>query len=179
MLVSVATKYARVLADLASELQHEDQVRRALVAFGRLLRTHEELRETLVNPAIPFSAKRKIVEKLAEKIPLERIVVNFVLVLLENARIHQFDQMAEAYQMVLDERRGILRGDVFSGMELEEEVKRCLERTASSLTGKEVRLNYRLDDSLIGGIKMKIGSTVFDGSIRTQLDAIHRCLVNR
>ena len=179
MLSSVATKYARVLADVALELQQEGQVQEALTVFGRLLRTNEELRETLVNPAIPFSAKRKIVEKLAEKILLEHIVVNFVLILLENARIHQFDQMAEAYQMVLDERRGILRGDVFSGRKLEEGVKKRLEQTASSLTGREVRLNYHLDDSLIGGVKMRIGSTVFDGSIRTQLDEIHRCLTNR
>ncbi|MGH9338723.1 MAG: ATP synthase F1 subunit delta [Acidobacteriota bacterium] len=174
MASSTALKYARALAEVAADLQREDQTGEELSRFRDLLRQHEQLRETLQNPALPFAAKRKIVEEVASGVQLHQIVSNFILVLLEHGRIHQIDNLTEAFQDVLDERRGILKGEVFSSTDLSADVKKRLQDSAAEVLGKQVRLSYHLDESLIGGLKMKVGSIVFDGSIRTQLDQIRR-----
>ena len=155
-------------------MQQEDQVQEELLVFAELLNSHQELMEALTHPAIPFSAKRKIVQELAKKTPLTEIVVNFILVLLEHARLPQFQEMIEAYESVLDELRGTLRADVASCEEVEEAMDQRLRKAVSTLTGKQVKINYQQDESLIGGLKLQIGSTLYDGSIRTQLEEIKR-----
>jgi F-type H+-transporting ATPase subunit delta len=179
MASSVDLKYARALADVAGEVNAADQVHLELLQFQELLRDSSELRETLVNPAIPFSSKRRIIEQLAQRLGLLKMVVNFLLILLEKARIERFDGIIEAFQEVLDQQRGILRASVFTSRALHPSVRSKLHKAVSNWTGKEVTLNYQLDDSLIGGIKIQIGSEIFDGSIRTQLDEIQRRLAGR
>lgn len=176
MLSSVALKYARALAELAGEENRGRQVLDELIQFRELLQGHRQLLEVLVNPALPFAAKRTIVERLAESVPLSRVVVNFILVLLQKARIQQFDQLVGAYERVLDERLGIVHAQIFSTREMEEAVKERLQEAVSRLTGKKAKLRYQLDEELMGGLKMQIGSTVFDGSVRTQLEEIRRRL---
>ena len=179
MISSVPLKYAQALADVAGEVQQEDQVQEELLVFAELLNSNQELMEALTHPAIPFSAKRKIVQELAKKIPLTEIVANFILVLLEHARLPQFQEMIEAYESVLDELRGILRAEVASCEEVEEAMDQRLRKAVSTLTGKQVKINYQQDESLIGGLKLQIGSTLYDGSIRTQLEEIKRRLANQ
>lgn len=176
ILSSVALKYARALADVAFEQNLQGQILEQLYTFENLLTENPELPEALTNPAILFSSKRAIVEQIAERVAFSRIVANFILVLLEKARIHQFSQMVMAYQRVMDERQGILQGEVFAPEEVDSAVKKRLHETISALTGSTVKLNYHQDESLIGGLKLQIGSTVFDGSIRTQLDEIRKRL---
>lgn len=176
MLSSIALKYARALAEIAANENQQDQVLEELVTVKELLHPHGELVETLQNPVLPFSVKRKLIERLAEKVPLSQVVVNFTLVLLERGHLHQFDQMVVAYRAVLDENQGIVRGDVYSCREMSQLFKERLEEAASNLTGKRVLLDYHRDESLIGGLTMQIGSTIFDGSIRTQLKEIRQRL---
>lgn len=176
MIPSIALKYARALAELAAEGNQQDLVHRELVTVNELFQAHGKLIETLKNPSIPFSAKRGIVEQIAETVSLSPMVVNFTLVLLEKARIHQFDQMVGAYQVVLDERQGIVRGEVTSCQAISPAIQQRLEEVASSFTGRKVRLDYHTDESLIGGLRLQMGSTVLDGSIRTQLNEMRRRL---
>lgn len=173
---SVSLKYARALADVALENKVHEQVLHELSTFAQLLTTHEDLRDTFANPALPFATKRGIVEELGKRMSLSKVVINFVLVLLEKARIRQFEQMVGAYQRVLDERQGIILAEVFSVQAVNDSIKQRLHDAVSRLTGKRVKMNYHQDASLIGGIKMQIGSTVFDGSIQTQLDEIRKRL---
>ncbi len=178
MISSVSLKYAQALADVAGELQQEDQVQEELLVFAELLKSNQELMEALTHPAIPFSAKRKIVQELAKKIPLTQIVANFILILLEHARLPQFREMTEAYESILDELRGTLRADVVSCEEVDEAMNKDLQKAVSTLTGKQVKINYQQDESLIGGLKLQIGSTLYDGSIRSQLEEIRRRLAD-
>ncbi len=179
MISSVPLKYAQALADVAGEVQQEDQVQEELVVFAELLNSNQELMEALTHPAIPFSAKRKIVQALAKKIPLTQIVANFILVLTEHARLPHFQEVIEAYESILDELRGTLRADVTFCEEVEEAMDAGLRKAISTLTGKQIKINYQLDESLIGGLKLQIGSTLYDGSIRTQLEEIRRRLANQ
>lgn len=173
------SKYARALAEVTVESKQESRVQEELSAFAELLASHKELRDTLNNPAIPFSAKRNIVEEIGRMASLGQMIVNFALVLLEHARIHQFQETVEAYDDVLDEFHGVLRARVVSSEELKEDVHERIREIAASLTGKEVQIDYEVDEALIGGFKLQIGSTIYDGSLQNQLDEIRRRLVEQ
>jgi F-type H+-transporting ATPase subunit delta len=171
---SIALKYARNLVEVAAEAGREAEVHKELQAFRDVLNSSQELRDTLDNPAIPFVAKRRIIEELALEIPLQKTAVNFVLVVLGNARMNQFERILEAVGSVLDERKGIVQADVFSARKLGNEMRRKLEGSLAELTGGKVRLEFVLDPDLVGGLKVRIGSEIYDGSVRTQLNAIQR-----
>ena len=179
MVYVVPSKFAQALADVAAELKQEDQVLEELSGFSGLLESNKELMEALTHPAIPFSAKRNIVQELAQEIPLTKTVVNFILVLMERARLPQFQEVLEAYESILDELHGILRADVFTCEQVDKTVDQRVQKTVSTLTGKKVKINYHVDESLIGGLKIQIGSTIYDGSIGTQLEEFRRRLVSK
>jgi len=176
MITSIATKYARALADVAGESQNEREVLEELQTFRDLLVEHEELHDALTSPAIPFSSKRKIVEGLQELLQLSRPVVNFLLVILENNRMKKFVDFVQAYEEVVDQRSGVVKVDVYSPRVLDPSIQERLGQTISNLTGSQVKLNYSVDEALIGGLKLRVGSQVFDGSIQTQLEQIRRQL---
>ncbi len=178
MVSLVPLKFAQALADVAGELKQEDQVLEELSSFSALLGSHKELMETLTHPAIPFSAKRNIVQELAKEIPLTQTAVNFILVLLERARLPQFQEVLKAYASILDDLHGIVRADVFACEKLDKAVDQRLQKAVSTLTGKKVKIKYHPDESLIGGLKLQIGSTIYDGSIGTQLEEFRRRLAS-
>jgi len=179
MVFVVPLKFAQALADVARELKLEDQVLEELSGFSGLLESNKELMEALTHPAIPFSAKRNIVQELAKKIPLTQTVVNFILILMERARLPQFQEVLEAYESILDELHDIVRADVFACEKVDKAVDQRLQETVSTLTGKKVKINYHVDESLIGGLKLQIGSTIYDGSIGTQLEEFRRRLAGK
>lgn len=176
MISSAALRYARALVEVAFEVGEQQAVESDLKAFGELLRSHAELKEVLENPAVAFADKRAIVEKISRSGGFSKILTNFVFVLLEHARIHRFDEVVEAFGQVVDERNNVLRGSVSSSVPLNEPLKAQLREVVASTFGGTVRLDYRVDESLIGGLKIQIGSTVYDGSVRTQLEEIRRRL---
>ena len=172
MTSAVARRYARALADVALEQGQADELLEELRAVQRLLAGYPELDDTLTNPALPFGRKRTILEVVAPRIPISQTALNFLLILLKAARLAQFDHVLEAYQAALDESRGVVRGTVSSAKPLDHLTQARLESTLGDRTGKTVRLNYVEDRSLIGGVKVQLGSTILDGSIRAQLQQI-------
>jgi len=172
MISSRSLKYARTLAEVAGESDQGRQVQQELESFAQLLDSHKELRETLVNPALPFQAKRRIVEQVSQEGQIPSIVVNFLLVLMEKAQMESFGDVVKAYQSVMDEMEGIVQADVFSAQELGESEVRRLTEAIGSFTQRQVKLSHHLDESLIGGLRLRIGSTIYDGSVSAQLEAI-------
>ena len=176
---SKPSKYARALAEVAVESKQEGRVQEELRAFAELLGSHKELSDALTHPAIPFAAKRKIVVEVGRSASLEPMVVNFVLVLLEHAQIGRFQEVVEAYQDVLDEFHGVLRARVVSAEELQQDAHDRIREIAAGSTGKEVKIDYDVDETLVGGFKLEIGSTIYDGSLQNQLDEIRRRLAEQ
>ena len=174
-----SSKYARALAEVAVDSKQEVRVQKELAELAELLASHKELFDTLTNPAIPFAAKRKIVEEVGRKASLEQMTVNFVLVLLEHAQIDQFEEVVEAYDDVLDEFHGVLRGRVVYSEELKTDVHERIREIAAGLTGKEVEIDYDVDGKLVGGFKLQIGSTIYDGSLQNQLEEMRRRLTEQ
>ncbi len=179
MATAIGLKYGRMLAEVAAESDREARALTELKAFGDTLAGSSELREALENPVIPFASKRAIVERLCQRLKISGIVSNFILIVLENGRIRRFQDFVQAYQDVLDERAGIVRGKVHAAHELPKPLRARLEKTMSDYLGKQVTLSFHSDPDLIGGVKLEVGSMIFDGSIRARLDVIQKMLASR
>ena len=179
MISSIALRYARALLEVASENRNEDKILSELREFTGLLIGNSELRTTLENPVLPFPSKRKVVEALGVRIPLCVEVQNFILVAVSNARLDHFDSMVEAFSQVLDKKRGIEQGTVFSALPLAEAQREQVTQGMEGFTGGKVRLDFKEDSDLIGGIKIRMGSTIFDGSIRARLNELEKRLAGQ
>ncbi len=180
---AVADRYARALADvvmaLGSALKPEDAVTQ-LRAVDAIVQESAELRNALLTPAIQNSRKRAVMAKLIERAgggsPLIR---NFVYVLIDHRRIAIIGEMREAFELEIDRRLGFARAQVTSALPLDHRVGENLESELSRIAGKRMRLRFDVDPALLGGVVARIGSTVYDGSVRGELRELGRKLVGQ
>ena len=179
-LSAVATRYAHALADVVtasgSALRPEDAVAH-LQAFDATLRSSHELHNALLTPAVPGSRKKAVVGRIADMLGLSRIARNFLFVLVDHRRIGLLTEILHRFEVVVDERLGFARAEVASARELTEEQRGALNRQLERVTGKRIRARYAVDGALIGGVVARIGSTVYDGSVRGQLSSLEKRLV--
>jgi F-type H+-transporting ATPase subunit delta len=171
-LQTVARRYALALADVAIERKEEREVQLEVDSWVSMIESNPQLREVFVNPTIPYDQKRKVLEALVSRTKVRQTTSNFLEVLLKNQRLSQLKEVAERFGHVLDERRGLVAATVITARLISEESKKALQDALSSATGKTVRLNFTTDEGLIGGIVTHIGSTIFDGSVRSQLERL-------
>jgi len=171
-----AAKYAEALVDVAAETGSEKKVGSELDHFAELLEGSTELRDVMRGPAYPLAVKQGVLREVAESAGLSVTLTNFLLLLVERNRLGQLDEMREAYQRCLDDRAGVVQVDVYSVDELDAKVRERLKATFARLTGRQVRLAFRRDDGLIGGLKIHVESTVYDGSIKAELEGLRRDL---
>jgi F-type H+-transporting ATPase subunit delta len=177
---AVANRYARALADVVmapgSALKPEDAVAQ-LRALDAIIQESPELRNALLTPAIQNSRKRAVMARLLERggggSPLIR---NFTYVLIDHRRIAIIGEIREAFELQVDERLGFARAEVTSAAALDHRVGANLESELSRLTGKRMRLRFDVDPALLGGVVARIGSTVYDGSVRGELRQLGRKL---
>jgi len=179
---AVATRYARALVEAVLNPASNLEPKRAaeeLDSFQKMLAGASELRNVLLSPAVTASRKRAVIARFADMMPLSKIVRNFLYVLIDRRRIDILDEVVEAYKVILDERLGVLRADVKSARPLSPQQQSVLQAELSQISGKQVRCNYSVDEELLGGVVAKIGSTVYDGSVRAQMNALKERLVSR
>jgi len=174
MISSTSVKYARALADVADEMKVVRPVGVDLQKFADAHADSAELRQALSNPAFPLQLKQNVVKEVASRLKLNPIVVNVLLLLTERSRMGQLGEVVEAYQQIMDDAAGVVRVNVVSAVGLSERIRGRLSDTLAVVTGKEIRLEYQEDPELIGGLKLQMGSTVFDGSIRTELEQLRQ-----
>jgi F-type H+-transporting ATPase subunit delta len=147
-----------------------------LRSFEFALRYSPELQNALVTPAIPGSRKKSVIGRIAEILKLSRITRNFLFVLVDRRRIPSLSGIIHNLEEVLDQRLGLARAEVASAAELTEDQQRVLQAQLERVTGKRLRMGFTTDPALIGGALARIGSTVYDGSVRGQLAALERRL---
>jgi len=176
---AVATRYANALADVVtapgSSVRAED-ILGELRSFEAALRESAALQNALVSPAVPPARKRAVVGKIADALKLSRIARNFLFVLIDRRRIAVLDSVLNSFEILLDERLGFARAEVSSARELTDAQRAALSAQLERMTGKRIRMRFAVDASLIGGVVARIGSTVYDGSVRGQLDSLGRRL---
>jgi F-type H+-transporting ATPase subunit delta len=178
-LSAVAKRYAEALADVVTASGsglRADQAVAELRAFDEALGTSAELREVLSSPAAPTSRKKAVVDRIAVKLELSQVTRNFLFVLVDHRRMGLLAEIAQTFEITVDERLGFARADVTSAAELSERQRSLLSAELEQLTGKRIRMRVAIDDGLIGGVVARIGSTVYDGSVRGQLQSLERRL---
>jgi F-type H+-transporting ATPase subunit delta len=167
---AAAIRYARALFDVALKEADVEKAQDDLQQFSDLVRTHEVLAHTLVNPAVPAAKKRALVKALLDRAGgMTLAVLKLILLLAERDRLVLLAEIASAYRERLMDHQKVMRGEVTTAIAIAPEKVRALEQGLGQATGRRVVLDARVDPSIIGGVITRIGSTVYDGSITTQL----------
>ncbi len=179
MPTALAFRYARALADVVAAPGSgidEQTVHEEIGRFERVLSESAALRTVLESPAVSAQAKRAVVARLAGELPVSSLVRRFLCVLVDHRRGTLVGDVRQAFEEVMDERLGISRAEVISARPLDAPQQQEIVTGLARLTGRQARARFRVEESLIGGVVARIGSTVYDGSIRGQLDAIQQRL---
>ena len=182
MASAVANRYAHALVDIVmapgSPLKPEDALTQ-LRAVETLIQESPELRTALLTPAIQNSRKRAVMANLLERIGASPLIRNFIYVVIDHRRIGAINEIREAFELQLDERLGFVRAEVSSAAPLNAPQTEGLETELAKLTGKRMRLRFDVDPALLGGVVARIGSTVYDGSVRGELRELGRKLAGQ
>ena len=174
MVSVVATRYAKALADVVIGADNLDagQVLGQLRAVQSLIEGSADLRNALASPAVPPARKRAVLERLMEPMHVFKQVRNFVFLISDHRRVTEFPSIIEAFEHRVDERLGFIRADVTSAHELNQTQQAALQAQLSRLSGRKAKVRFTTDPSLLAGLVAKVGSTVYDGSARGQLERL-------
>jgi F-type H+-transporting ATPase subunit delta len=176
-MASVPSTYARAFADVVFSA-HLDAARAVdgLRQIAGLFEQSAELRRVWENPAVPAAQKRKLLDVIVQRDGIDRPVRNLVAVLIDHRRLNFLLRIVEQFERELDRRMGLADAQISSARELGDAEERTLEAEIAKLTGKKVRAQYGLDASLLGGAVVRIGSTIYDGSVKGQLERIKEAI---
>jgi len=169
---TVARRYSAALADVVLQRGEAREVQDELIAWEEILQTKSNLREVFANPTIALDKKRAVLNKLIDVTRPRPTTVNFLKVLLQNQRLTDLGEINKRFALVLDERAGVVAAIVTTARPVPEAYRQRLREKLAELTGKKMRIDFATDAELIGGLVTRIGSTVYDGSVRSQLQQI-------
>ena len=166
---TVARRYAAALADVVTKTNETNSVQAELKSWEQLINSNADLQTAFRNPAISQANKEKVLESLIAKTQPTKTTANFLRVLLRNSRLTEIGEINEKFSSVLEERSGVISAQITSARPLSEDVKAEMKMSLEKMTNKTVNLNFETDETLIGGVVTRLGSTVYDGSVKTQL----------
>jgi F-type H+-transporting ATPase subunit delta len=169
-LKSASLQYATALADIALEQGAAEPVKKQLEDFGAAFAASADLRNILSNPAVERATKHGVIEKLVARLGASRIVRNFLFLVIDNQRTPLLPEILRTFESVVRQRMGMAEAEVFSAAELTAAQKTTLLQTLEKLTGKKIQAKYSLDPALLGGAVVRIGDTVYDGSVKNRLN---------
>lgn len=169
-MASVTSRYARAFADVVIDRKLDlSKVREELDSVVDAVSCSAELRRVWESPAVTHDQKLAILDAISARMGLVTAVRNFIAVLIDHGRIPMLQQIARQFETEIDQRLGVAEAEVVSARELTDNEKRRLESRIAQMTGKQVRAQYATDTSVLGGAMVRIGSTIYDGSVRGQL----------
>ena len=179
---TAATRYARALFDVAVKEQAGPEgieaIEQHLAAFVDLCAQHPTLEKVLLNPAVPVARKRALVARLVERATLPAIVAKLLVLLAERDRLVLLPDLLAAYRDRLLDHRQVVRAEVSTATALGPERVKTIEQSLARLSGRSVRLTTRVDPAIVGGFVARVGSTVYDASVTTQLKRMKQRLTD-
>ena len=176
-MASVASTYARAFADVVLSAHLDaDRAVGGLREIAGLLAESADLRRVWENPAVPAEQKRRLLDAIVQREGIERHARNLVAVLIDHRRVQFLGRIVEQLNKELDARMGFAEAHITSARELGDTEKRALEAQIEKATGKKVRAQFGLDASLLGGAVVRVGSTIYDGSVKGQLEKIREAI---
>jgi F-type H+-transporting ATPase subunit delta len=175
-LKSASLQYANALADTALAQGASTPVLQQLSDFVAAYQESPELRNFFASPAVSSEAKRGVAEKIAARLGISKIVRNFLFVVIDHQRTHELPEILATFRDVLRERQGIAEAEVFSAVALNDAQKTEMTRTLERVTGKKIEAKFSLDRNLLGGALVRVGDTIYDGSLRNRLNGLRERL---
>ena len=172
----VSKRYAKALLSLGQEDGNFEKYGRDLQDFSEFCEDHKEVPGVIANQIFPVEDRRKILQTLLEKSTYSDVVKNFLNLLLNKNRIGIIHQITDHYERLMDDISNIARAEIVTPRPLREDVQNKLEKALGGLTSKTIKTEVKEDHSLIGGIVVKIGDLVLDGSVKTQLEGLNESL---
>jgi F-type H+-transporting ATPase subunit delta len=178
MLSAISTRYAKALVEVVTEpgskidaQQAMDQLRQV----AAMIAGSDDLRNALLSPAVSPSRKRAVIAKL---INVDVKIRNFLYVVIDHRRVHEIPSIVESFEVLLDEHLGFVRADVSSATPLNDAQKAALEAQLTRVAGKKAKLKFQTDPGLVAGVVARVGSKVYDGSVRGQLERLRATLLS-
>ncbi len=170
-MAAVSSRYARALVEVVLEQKLDSSaVRQQLNSIAEAVRESGDLRRVWESPAISAEQKRKVLDAIVGQMGAFKALRNFIAVLIDHRRIPMLDDIARQFEVELDAQLGFVEAQISSARQLSVEEKRELESQVERMTAKKVRARYISDPQLLGGVVVRVGSTIYDGSIRGQLE---------
>ncbi|HXN27820.1 MAG TPA: ATP synthase F1 subunit delta [Candidatus Acidoferrales bacterium] len=173
---AVAERYAAALADVALERKSGEAVRKDLGAFVDTFLASADLRSALESPAVDGAVKNKVISAVAAKMGLNDAVRNFICLIVDHRRTHLLHEILQVFGTELNKRLGIAEAEVTTARGLNEAEKKELLSVLQRCTGKKIEARFAEDANLLGGAVVRVGSTVYDGSVREQLNRLREQL---
>src|SRR5207248_8585876 len=169
---AVARRYASALTDVVLTRNEAREVQDELKIWDEMLQSNPNLREVFANPTVALDKKRAVLNRLIEISKPRPTTANFLKVLLQNQRLTELGEINRKFAQILDERARMVAATVTTARAVPQDAQAKLHDTLTTLTGKKVRIDFATDPEIIGGLVTRIGSTVYDGSVRSQLQQI-------
>jgi len=170
---ALAQRYGSALADVAFEHKDAEKIRKDLADFAQVFAESADLRNLLSNPSVSAEAKKSVLGEIAGKMALRQEVRNFVFILVDHNRTALLGEIQQAFDAEMNRRLGIVDAMVTSAHELSAAEKSRLAQSLERVTGKKIQAQYQLNPQLIGGARVQIGSTIYDGTVRERLNRLH------
>ena len=168
-MAAFAARYARAFADAVGSMNFDPAAaQQQLRDFSATFAGSHELREVLMNPSLPNQQKLRVIDAIASRLSMARPVRNFIAVIMDHQRLADLEAILTEYAAVADRSTGMTEVDITSARALTGEEREGLLAQAAALAGGHVHPSFHEDASLLGGAILKIGSTIYDGSLRAQ-----------
>jgi len=177
-MAAVSSRYARALVEVVLEQRLDaDVARQQLNSIAEAVRESGDLRQVWESPAISAEQKRSVLDAIVGQIGAFKAVRNFVAVIIDHRRVPMLNDIVRQFGIEIDAQLGFVEAKISSARELSAEEKRGLESQIERMTGKKVRTHYTSDPGLLGGVVVRVGSTIYDGSVRGQLEKMKQQLI--
>jgi F-type H+-transporting ATPase subunit delta len=176
--IILARRYAKALFAVGKEDGKFEEYSEALRGVAQLY-TDTDLADSLTNPLYPMDVREKVMEGVVASIGVDKVVANFLNLLVEKKRADVLPDIADEYQIMVDEEKNVSHGTVVSAVELSKELQAKVQETLEKITGKKVELTASVDPSIVGGIIAKVGDLELNGSIKTQLASLKDSIKGR
>src|SRR5215216_1136324 len=173
--IQIARRYGEALADVAIARGQVEQIDSEVRAFVEMMRSSRELHDLFASPIVSQTDKARVLDVLVDRTGPGKMTANLLRTMLDHHRLHHLDLVYEQFRREMNERKGTVLAEVTTAQAVGAAERERLSRELMAMTGKQVEFEFKTDPALIGGVVTRIGSVVYDGSIRTQLQDIrHR-----
>ena len=174
-MASVASRYARALVEVVLEQKIDaDIARLQLHSILDAVNESSDLRRVWESPAVLADQKRAVLDGIVKHIGAVKPIRNFIAVLIDHRRIPMLNDIVRQFEAEMDAQLGFVEVEISSARTLTPGEKRDIENRVESMTGKKVRPRYSSNPELLGGVSIKVGSTIYDGSVRGQLEKMRQ-----